>query len=72
MSAIFKFLKYRKDTLIPTFYFANFAVAFIENTRRSIRVMHLQASVFGEFNGILHETKHFSFDLDSIPPLHMA
>ena len=27
---------------------------------------------FGELNGILHETKHFSFDLEIIPPLQRA
>ena len=29
-------------------------------------------SVFGELNGILHETKHFSSESDSIPPLQRA
>ena len=74
-SAIFKFRKYRKDTL-PTCFFGKFAVAFIENTRKSIYkrlcIVLIGLSVFVELNGILHETKHLSFDPDIIPPLQRA
>ena len=54
----------------------------LENTRKSIKVTYASTSVcvfvlivlsvFSELNGILHETKHFSFDLDSIPPMQTA
>ena len=57
---------------------ANFAVAFIENTRKSIRVVQiLKASgfvliVLGESNGILLGTNHFFFDLNGRQPLEKA
>ena len=53
---------YRKYQKIDQSYADLQAPAFVLNV----------LSVFGEFNGILHETKHFSFDLGSIPSLQRA
>ena len=74
-SAIFKFRK------VICLLFANFAVAFIEKFQKIDQsYADLQASVFvlvvlsviSELNEILNETKHFSFDLNSLPPLQRA
>ena len=68
--------------MLPVCVLANFAELYIyrkyqkidqscADLKASVFVL-IVLSVFGESNGILLATKHFSFDLNSRPPLEKA